>query len=67
MSREAANELRRGAFPSLPSRGGRARLRRFGGFATFIDAAATPPWQGGENAGLIPSWAKGLTTPGHPL
>ena len=23
----------------------------FGGFATFIDAAATPPWQGGENVG----------------
>jgi hypothetical protein len=24
------------------------RLRRFGGFATFFDGAATPPSQGGE-------------------
>jgi len=41
------------------------RLRRFGGFATFIDAAATPPFQGGEYCAHCNSFTRSLARVGE--
>ncbi len=50
--RRVSDDMSLMAAPYRACAGSARRLRRFGGFATFIDAAATPPLQGGEKGCL---------------